>query len=97
MNSINNFLATFGMGLALDLLFTWYVVAAANNMKLKAAVYSVGAAAVSVFGTISIYETRWLAVPYFFGLFCGTLLALSLKENPTPKRSRVEKQLGSED
>lgn len=92
---MSNYIAAFALGLVLDLLFTWYITAAGLGNKLRAGLYSVGAACVSVFGTISIYDNRWLAVPYFLGLFCGTVLALSLNEK-TPGdavSSEVEKAM----
>ena len=75
---MNDILLVFLLGFAIDTLFAWYILAVKAQKKLRAAILSVGIAAPAVFGTIEIYDDRYLAMPYFFGLFCGTLFAMVL-------------------
>lgn len=65
-------------GFAIDLLYCWYFQAVTARKKLKAGLLSVLLAAPALFGFLEITQDVYLAIPYLFGLFCGTVAALSL-------------------
>ena len=69
----------FLLGFSIDLIYVWYIQAVVEHKKYKAATLSVMLAAPAMFGFFEVYENRWLALPYFFGLFSGTLAAIELK------------------
>jgi len=77
---MNAVLTLFLLGFAIDTLFAWYILSVKRGQKLRAAILSVGIAAPAVFGTLEIYDDRVLAIPYFFGLFCGTMFAMSISK-----------------
>lgn len=68
----------FFLGVAIDLVYVWYIKSVLKKAKIKAGVLSVALAAPAMFGWFEVYEEKLLAIPYFLGLFCGTILALEL-------------------
>jgi len=68
----------FLLGFCIDLFYVVYVNAVRDRHKIKAGAASVMLAAPALLGFMSILETKWLAAPYFTGLFFGTVFAMSL-------------------
>ena len=71
-----NYIYIFFLGFAIDLIYVWYIQAVLKKSKIKAGVLSVALAAPAMFGWFEVYENKLLAIPYFLGLFAGTILAL---------------------
>ena len=67
-------------GFVIDLLYVWYFQHVVARKKLKAGLLSVLLAAPALFGYIEISRDVYLALPYFFGLFCGTVAALAFTD-----------------
>ena len=70
----------FFLGFCIDLFYVLYVNAVRDKAKIKAGVASVLLAAPALFGFMSILEDRWLMIPYFLGLFIGTVTAITWEE-----------------
>lgn len=66
------------LGFCIDLFYVLYVNAVRERQKIKAGAASVLLAAPALFGFMSILEDKVLMLPYFAGLFFGTIVAMSL-------------------
>lgn len=71
----------FFLGMAIDISWACYIKAVARNDKFIAALFSVAVVLPGLFSILEILENKLLMVPYCLGLFCGTLLVLSLKDD----------------
>lgn len=69
-------LLVFLLGFCIDLFYVVYVNAVRDRKKIKAGVASVMLAAPALLGFMSILEEKLLMLPYFAGLFCGTVVAM---------------------
>jgi len=83
---LDRYILVFLLGFAIDLIYVWYIQALLEKTKIKAGALSVMLAAPAMFGFFEVYEDKWLAIPYFLGLFCGTVLALELKGDSSDAR-----------
>lgn len=68
----------FFLGFAIDLFYVLYVNAVRERQKIKAGAASVMLAAPALLGFMSILEDKVLMLPYFAGLFFGTIVAMSI-------------------
>jgi hypothetical protein len=74
------YLTVFALGFIIDIFYVGYISAVTQRAKLKAGVMSILLAAPALFGYIEISGNPRLCVPYFLGLFLGTIVAMELKE-----------------
>lgn len=77
----------FLFGVLVDVSYVLWMSATVAKSKIKAGAASVLIAAPAVFGVTAIVDSRWLSLPYFAGLFLGTVLGIRL----TSKNEREKK------
>lgn len=70
----------FLLGFSIDIFYVVYVNAVRDKHKLKAGAASVMLAAPALVGFMSILDDNLLMLPYFAGLFLGTVVAMTFSK-----------------
>lgn len=71
------YIKTFLYGFVIDLGYVFWMISVQHDQRILAAVASICVAAPSIFGYIEISKNKKLAIPYFIGLFVGTLVSMT--------------------
>ena len=82
----------FFLGFSIDIAYIIYINSVREGHKIKAGAASVLLAAPALFGFMSILEDKLLMIPYFLGLFCGTIVAMAWHERHTATASPLQSQ-----
>ena len=78
-----DYISTFFAVLALDLVYTYYLRAVAENRVLTASFWSVACYLGASVAVINYTANHALLVPALLGAFCGTYLGMKLKIGKT--------------
>jgi len=73
-------LKVFAFGVMIDVAFVLWTLGATRGSYIRAGTFSVLTSIPSVFGYIEIFDNRWMAIPWFFGLFIGTIVGIKIDE-----------------
>lgn len=74
-------LVTFTLGFVLDIIQVAYTNAAFKNRKYVAANWSVLFAGFAALLIICVVHNPWLMIPYLLGVWMGTVVSISEKDN----------------
>jgi hypothetical protein len=67
-------------GFLVDLFYVYWIAAVEKESPYRAGTFAVMIAACSTFSFLDIVNQRWLVVPYFAGIFAGTVMGVTIKK-----------------